>query len=256
MIRYLVALGCVLALPRVLAAQSDSTAPGVHLRFDQPPLSLQQPAVLRAPWMGAPRLPAAAYVAAFDSAVAASMARDRAERAMAQRLVLLYRVPVTEVELGEEEGVERKTLFGVPTKYADLQLDGTARLEIRTDRTREEQCSSSLSLDPSSGCRGSFKAPSLDNQVNIRSTGLLGQRVHVNVDFDTEREYAGNNDVQIYYEGLQDEVVRRVDVGTVLFQPPPSRFITAAVPSNNFGVNAVFDFGPLQFQTLAATQKG
>ena len=47
-----------------------------------------------------------------------------------------------------------------------------------------------------------------------------------------------------------------MDVGTVLFQPPPSRFITAAVPANNFGVNAVFDFGPLQLQTLAATQKG
>ncbi len=35
-----------------------------------------------------------------------------------------------------------------------------------------------------------------------------------------------------------------------------SRFITAAVPSNNFGVNATFEFGPVQLQTLAATQKG
>ena len=29
-----------------------------------------------------------------------------------------------------------------------------------------------------------------------------------------------NNDVQVYYEGLEDEIVRRVDVGTVIFQPP------------------------------------
>ena len=113
-----------------------------------------------------------------------------------------------------------------------------------------------LLLDPTSGCRGGFKAPSLDNQVNIRSTGLLGQRVHVNVDFDTERDYSSNNNVQIYYEGLQDEIVRRIDVGTVVFQPPPSRFITAAVPANNFGINATFEVGPMQIQTLAATQKG
>ena len=52
------------------------------------------------------------------------------------------------------------------------------------------------------------------------SSGLLGQRVHVNVDFDTERDYSSNNNVQIYYEGLQDEIVQRVDVGTVVFQPP------------------------------------
>ena len=76
------------------------------------------------------------------------------------------------------------------------------------------------------------------------------------MDYDTERDFSGNNNVQIYYEGLEDEIVRRVDVGTVIFQPPPSRFITAAVPANNFGVNATFEVGPVQLQTLAATQKG
>ena len=147
-------------------------------------------------------------------------------------------------------------MLGLPTKYADLSLDGQARLEVRTDRLKEERCTPALSLDPTSGCRGGFKAPSLDNQVNIRSSGLLGQRVHVNVDFDTERDYTSNNNVQIYYEGLQDEIVRRIDVGTVVFQPPPSRFLTAAVPANNFGINATFELGPIQLQTLAATQKG
>ena len=42
----------------------------------------------------------------------------------------------------------------------------------------------------------------------------------------------------------------------MVFQPPPSRFLTAAVPANNFGVNATFEVGPMQLQTLAATQKG
>ena len=158
-------------------------------------------------------------------------------------------------EFGEQQP-RRRNLLGLPTKYADLTLDGQARLEIRTDRLREERCTPALSLDPNSGCRGNFKAPSLDNQVNIVSTGLLGQRVHVNVDFDTERDYSSNNNVQIYYEGLQDEIVKRVDVGTVVFQPPASRFITAAVPANNFGVNATFEVGPVQLQTLFATQKG
>jgi hypothetical protein len=164
-------------------------------------------------------------------------------------------VPPAKLAQGEEE-VRRRNPLGLPSKYADLTLDGQARLEIRTDRVREERCSPALSVDPNSGCRGSFRAPSLDNQVNIRSTGILGRRIHVNVDFDTEREYTSNNDIQIYYEGLEDEIVRRVDVGSVTFQPPPSRFITAAVPANNFGVNAIFDLGPFQLQTLAATQKG
>jgi hypothetical protein len=256
--RLLVALGCLVWLPRVLLAQADTTALGVRLRFEQPPLVLQQPAMLRSPWLGGPRIPAAARVAAFDSVVAAAAEVDRAGRQLAFRLRSLYGIAdLVPAEAEEQEGQpKRRNLLGLPTKYADLTLDGQARLEIRTDRLREERCTPALSLDPNSGCRGGFRAPSLDNQVSIRSSGLLGQRVHVNVDFDTEQDYSSNQNVQIYYEGLEDEIVRRVDVGTVVFQPPPSRFITAAVPANNFGINATFEVGPVTLQTLAATQKG
>ncbi len=206
--------------------------------------------------MGGPRLGVAARLATFDAAVRTELAAERADRALGLRLRTLYGIADLLPEEEEEGNPQRRNVLGLSTKYADLSLDGQARLEVRTDRVKEERCTPALSLDPTSGCRGGFKAPSLDNQVNIRSSGLLGQRVHVNVDFDTERDYAGNNNVQIYYEGLQDEIVRRVDVGTVLFQPPPSRFLTAAVPANNFGVNATFELGPVQLQAIAATQKG
>jgi hypothetical protein len=189
--------------------------------------------------------------------MALALASGRADRSLGLRLRTLYGLPFQEEVAAEEQGAApRRNVLGLPTKYADLTFDGQARLEIRTDRTREERCSPVLVLDPNSGCRGGFKAPSLDNQVSMRSSGLLGQRVHVDVDLDTERDYTANNNVQIYYEGLQDEIVRRIDVGTVVFQPPPSRFITAAVPANNFGIHATFEFGPIQLQTLAATQKG
>jgi hypothetical protein len=254
--RSLVALGCCLfALPRLLCAQADTTGFGVRLGFAEAPLVLQQPAVLRFTWLGAPRSTPAARRAEFDSTLAATLDSMHTVRAVGFRLLTIYRTPLVEPEPVEGEA-RHKNLLGLPTKYADLSLDGQARLEVRTDRVREEHCTPILLLDPDSGCRGNFKAPSLDNQVNLRSSGILGRRIHVNVDFDTERDYSGNQNVQIYYEGLPDEIIRRIDVGTVVFQPPPSRFITAAVPTNNFGVNATFEVGPVQLQTLAATQKG
>ena len=157
-----------------------------------------------------------------------------------------------------EEGVPQpgRGILGLSKKYADLALDGQVRFELRTDRLRNERCGPALLLDPNSGCRGGFKPPRLDNQVNVRSGGVLGRRVHVAVDYDTERDFSANNNIQVYYEGLEDEIIRRIEVGTVTFQPPQSRFITAAIPANNFGINAKFEVGPLQFQTLAATQKG
>ena len=142
------------------------------------------------------------------------------------------------------------------TKYADLALDGQARLEIRTDRLRKSAAARRCRSTRTPAAAAASRPPRLDNQVNIRSSGLLGQRVHVNVDFDTERDFNANNNSRSTTRDCEDEIVRRIDVGTVMFQPPASRFITAAIPANNFGVNATFEVGPVQLQTLAATQKG
>ena len=94
MTRILVALGCLLGLPQVVAAQVDTTGPGLHLGFAQPAFSLQQPAVLRAPWMGAPRSTPALRAAAFDSVLADTLAAARTERAAGLRLATLYGAPL------------------------------------------------------------------------------------------------------------------------------------------------------------------
>lgn len=152
--------------------------------------------------------------------------------------------------------LDQRGLLGVNRELVDLQIDGQLRLEIRTDRLRNERCTPLALADPNSGCRSKFSAPRIDNQFIIRAGGVIGRRLRVNMDWDSQRDYTNSNSVQVYYEGLEDEIVRRIEVGSVAFRPPPSRFLTAGIPSNNFGVNATFEVGPLQLQTLAATQKG
>ncbi|HJR15522.1 MAG TPA: cell surface protein SprA [Gemmatimonadales bacterium] len=194
---------------------------------------------------------------AWDSTVNVVLDSARTERATALRYLTLYGQGIRPQPAESTETTERRRgVLGLSPKYADLALDGQVRLELRTDRLRNERCSPALLLDPNSGCRGGFKPPRLDNQVNLRSGGTIGRRVHVNVDYDTERDFTANNNVQVYYQGLEDEIIRRIEIGTVTFQPPPSRFITAAIPANNFGVNARFEVGSFNFQALAATQKG
>lgn len=206
--------------------------------------------------MGAPRNTPAQSGQAWDSTLAVALDSTRRERALGLRSASIYGVAPPSGAAGAEAPALRRGIFGLSPESVDLSIEGQARLELRTERLRNERCSPLVLLDPNSGCRGSFTPPRLDAQINIRSGGLIGRRVHVNVDYDDERDFSANNNVQVYYEGLEDEIVRRVDVGTVVFQPPPSRFITAAVPANNFGVNATFEVGPVQLQTLAATQKG
>jgi hypothetical protein len=247
---------CLLAVSP-LAGQTpetaaDTTELGLRVRVPVEPLRLSEPSVLRAPWLGAPRLGPAGQEQRWDSTLATVRDSVRASRTLGYRLLNIYGTPPAE----DAAPAPRRGMFGLGREYADIAMDGQVRLEVRTDRLRNERCSPALLLDPNSGCTGGFKPPRLDNQVNLRSSGILGRRVHLNIDYDSERDFAANNDVQVYYEGLEDEIVRRVEIGTVRFQPPPSRFITAAIPANNFGVNASFEVGRVQVQALAATQKG
>ncbi len=207
--------------------------------------------------MGGNRLPPAIQAQAWDSAVGVIVDSARQDRAKALRYLSIYGTPPeSEAAPTIDAPAKNNGVLNLAKKYADLGIDGQVRLEIRTDRLRNERCSPALLLDPNSGCRGGFRAPRLDNEVNLRSQGIIGRRVHLNVDYDSERDFSGNNDVQIYYQGLEDEIIRRIEIGTVTFRPPHSRFITAAIPTNNFGINASFEVGPIELQALAATQKG
>ena len=195
--------------------------------------------------MGGPRLAPGLRLAAFDSVVAATVAADRADRQLGLPAPqsLRDRRPAARRRGGRRSRPERTSL-GLPTKYADLTLDGQARLEIRTDRVREERCT------PGAARSTPIPAAAAASRPRAWTTRSTSARAACSASGSTSTWTStpsgitpANNNVQIYYEGLEDEIVRRVDVGTVVFQPPPSRFITAAVPANNFGVNATLRGG-------------
>jgi hypothetical protein len=107
--------------------------------------------------------------AAWDSTVMRGLDSARAARMVSLRYSILYGQALGAVSAEEEQPPPERSLVGVSRAVADLGIDGQVRLEIRTDRLRNERCSPILLLDPSSGCRGGFKAPKLDNHVNLRS---------------------------------------------------------------------------------------
>ena len=257
MARLAVVLGCLLSLmPAVVAAQAPSGDIGVQASFNLPLPSLQQPAEARAPWLGAPMVSPTQAGQRWQQQLDGRLAQQRIEWASTRRMAALYGANNLTVQLSESNQAERKTLLGIPSKYADLSIDGSAFLEIRTDRLKNLRCTPAQLLDQNSGCRGGFKAPRLDNEFNAKVGGVIGSRLHLNVDYDSRREFNANNDIQVFYEGLQDEILQRVEIGTVSFRTPPSRFLTAAIPANNFGLNATLEFGAFTLQGMVATQEG
>jgi len=151
----------------------------------------------------------------------------------------------------EEEG-----LAGLVEQYAQLGVQSDVRVEFKSERFKNERCTAAEVLVPFSGCNASFPFPSPDPQLFVRAGGVVGQRVHINVDYDNKREFDANQNLHVYYEGLEDEILQRVEVGNVSFQVPSSRFITAGIPANNFGVQAAAQLGALNVKGIYAQQQG
>ena len=267
MARSLLALALLVLFfaPRLVAQQPDSLAGARRLRLRRDTLRLVLPPEL-APGgrLVAPRLDAAQVARDWAAGLRARLAgRDAA---LWRALILggdtslaavpsaaPAEAPAAAAPLPREAPAQRPTVL---SRYADLNLLMTARFELRFDQLRNLRCTPSDANQLGSGCQSQITPPSFDPQFNVRSGGLVGQRVHLNVDYDSKREFEASNNIQVYYQGLEDEVVRRVDVGNVTFAVPASRFITAGIPSNNFGIQVQGQVGALDFTGIFAQQKG
>jgi hypothetical protein len=148
---------------------------------------------------------------------------------------------------------ESRSPFGA---YADIGMRLNVRFELKADQFHNLRCTTAERLLAFSGCNPGFPTITPNPQYQILTSGIVGQRLHINVDFDSQREFDANNNLQVWYEGLEDEMLRRVEAGNVTFQAPPSRFISTAIPANNFGVQAISQIGALELRGIFAQQKG
>ena len=244
-------LALTLVVPQVHAQDAGVRPSPPTYTFGAPPLTPpRHPALAPGGRLGS-RVPPALIAAAWQAAV---LARRRPLLAPASLLAAGAQPPaVAPPPPAVFEAAGRGGLLG---PYADLGMQLNLRFELKADQFRNLRCSSSERLLAISGCTAGFPSISPNPQYAIRTAGVVGQRLHINVDFDSQREFDANNNLQVWYEGLEDEILRRVEAGNVTFQAPSSRFISAAIPANNFGVQAIAQIGPVELRGIFAQQKG
>jgi hypothetical protein len=156
--------------------------------------------------------------------------------------------------VADTDTVKRPTL-GDALGGADLDLALQARFEGKLDRSVNERCAVAQTGLFGFTCRGAVQ-PRFDVQFNVRTSGTVADRVGVDVDYDTQREFDANNAIAVRYLGRDGEFLRSAEVGNVSFAPPPSRFITSGVPSNNYGVQAEARWGAATLRGIVAQQRG
>lgn len=251
---------CLLGASRATAQQPDAM-PGVRpFRLRPDTLRVETPVPFLGTGRLAPRGRAAAATAAWEAGVRARLDARAATRFQALRAdsaprdtAALAAGPPVPADLPRTTA---PTTVGIIGRYAELGIQLNALFDLRFERLKNLRCTAADVGQLGTQCSGGFTPPTIEPQFGVRSGGVVGQRVYVDVDYDTQREFDASNNIRVFYRGLEDEMLQRVEVGNVTFQPPPSRFITGGLPANNFGVAAGAQIGPLDLSGVYAQQKG
>jgi cell surface protein SprA len=94
--------------------------------------------------------------------------------------------------------------------------------------------------------------PDFNQDVRINVNGLIGDKLNINADWNTQRTFEYENSLKIKYTGYDDEIVQSVEAGNVSLQTPS----LAGGGQALFGIKAKLQTGPLTLTTLLSQKKG
>ena len=92
-----------------------------------------------------------------------------------------------------------------------------------------------------------------DQTQRISVEGKIGERVSVNVDHDSERDFNWENNIRINYNGEEDDIIQTVDAGNVSLSLPGSQSLMGSASHQGlFGIKTMSKLGPMNITAIAS----
>ncbi|MBN1826715.1 MAG: cell surface protein SprA [Candidatus Eisenbacteria bacterium] len=145
-----------------------------------------------------------------------------------------------------------KTLGRILGQGANIQVSGSESITFSGETQYYIK-----SRDNESG--GQKKFPELDmrQQLQIQMTGTIGEKVKVEVQHNSESQVPLENRIKLRYEGFEDEVIQRIEVGNTDLALPGNQFVSfSARQQGLFGVKMIGKAGKLDFTAVMSQQQG
>jgi len=136
------------------------------------------------------------------------------------------------------------SIFG--KNVINLNISGAVDIKAGFRSTKSDQTTIS-SLDQTRN------EPDFSQEVQVNVNGMIGDKLNIMADWNTQRQFEYENQLKIKYTGYDDEIVQSVEAGNVSLSTPSS-FIGSSQAL--FGIKAKFQLGPLTLTTLASQKKG
>lgn len=186
------------------------------------------------------------YIAMRQKAELRKMFADEARRpkALAERNDLGELISnITKISIP----VPANPLFSIFGKNEiSLNISGAVDIKAGFRNTKSDQTQVSV-LDQTRN------EPDFQQEVQVNVNGMIGDKLSILADWNTQRTFEYENQLKIKYTGYDDEIVQSVEAGNVSLTTPSS-FVGSSQAL--FGIKAKLQTGPLTLTTLASQKKG
>ena len=163
------------------------------------------------------------------------------------------------VSLGSEDIVaeSRRGGKGITFDLVDMGALGTASLRVRGNiNISGKMVFQDQELVRSSLAESQNTHLEFDQKQNLNVEGMIGDRITVLMDNDSERDFDWENNIRISYEGAEDDIIQKIDAGNISLSLPATQFVTFSGQNKGlFGLKAVSKLGPIDITTIASIEK-
>ena len=95
-----------------------------------------------------------------------------------------------------------------------------------------------------------------DQKQHLNIQGKIGDRITVNMDQDSERQFDWENNIRINYEGFEDDIIQKIEAGNISLSLPSTKYVTFSGKNQGlFGIKAISKLGPIDITTIASIEK-
>lgn len=136
------------------------------------------------------------------------------------------------------------TIFGKPE--VNLKVNGTANMNLGASI----QKTADPSLPPNQQTRVD---PTFEQNLKLNIQGNIGDKLHIRTDWDTERSFDFQNRLNIVYEGYEDEIIKKIEMGNVSMETGNSLIRGGGAL---FGIKSIAEMGPLRLTSVVSQQEG
>ncbi|NGP86781.1 cell surface protein SprA [Aliifodinibius halophilus] len=136
------------------------------------------------------------------------------------------------------------TIFGKPK--VNLSINGTANMNVGASIQKTEN--TEIPED-----QRTQVDPTFEQSLKLNIQGTIGDKLSIQTDWDTERDFDFMNRLNIVYDGYDDEIIQRLELGNVSMQTGNS-----LIRGGNalFGVKSIAQLGSFKLTSVLSQQEG